>query len=789
MTAGEGRRLALGTVLLAGLGLFVALRLEVTNDITHFLPGGIQRRELSVARELASGELSRTLILLVSGAPGTPAAELAAAGAAFERALRDQPAVAAELAFLEGGPPAEVEQALWSLVQPRRYGFLDLPEGALDADGLADTVADLRRQLATPLSTLVGRVAPEDPWLVLPDLVTGLAAGGEQLVVVDGRFLTGDESATVLFLGTRSASFDAAAMGPLLDGVQAAFARVDGDHDGALQLSLAGSARFALRAETAIKADIQRVGLGSLAGLALLLALLFRSPRLVLLTLPVLGAGFLAGLTACLLVFGRVHGLTLAFGAALIGVSIDYTIHYHCHHLLAPSPDGPRATLRAIAKGLSLGAATTVVGFVALLVATFPGLRELALFAATGIGAALAATHLFLPGLAEARPRLTGLTRRVTAGLDGLLAVLGRRPLLAALPALAALVLAILGLPRVTWNDDVADLNSLDPVLLAEDQAVRDAVMPYEQGRLVVALGDDLQAALEVNDRLAGVLDQARAAGELDGFRSAARLLPSAALQRRRDARLRDDADLWPRLATALEQGGFVVEAFEPLGEHLAGPAPAPLTWDDLTDTPLASLVRPFRVDLPDGVAVLSFVHGLHDAPALAARVGALDGALLVDVSAAFSAAYGAYRSRMTQLLLLGLVAVLALVFLRHRAWRPTAAACLPALLGAAATVSVLALAGLPLNMLSLVSLLMVVSMGVDYGVFLVEAGDHGPALTASHLAVAVAALSTLLGFGLLALSDHPALVSIGAPAGLGVLCCVVLAPTVRLLTRPGRPS
>ena len=53
----------------------------------------------------------------------------------------------------------------------------------------------------------------------------------------------------------------------------------------------------------------------------------------------------------------------------------------------------------------------------------------------------------------------------------------------------------------------------------------------------------------------------------------------------------------------------------------------------------------------------------------------------------------------------------------------------------------------------------------------------------------AVAAVSTLLGFGLLALSDHPALFSIGAPSALGVLLCVVLAPTVRLLTSRQGPT
>ena len=83
--------------------------------------------------------------------------------------------------------------------------------------------------------------------------------------------------------------------------------------------------------------------------------------------------------------------------------------------------------------------------------------------------------------------------------------------------------------------------------------------------------------------------------------------------------------------------------------------------------------------------------------------------------------------------------------------------------------------------MLSLVALLMVVSMGVDYGVLLAECSDDDDgALEATLFAVFVAAVSTVLGFALLSFSRQPALSSIGWTAGVGVLMCLVLAPSVR---------
>jgi predicted exporter len=98
--------------------------------------------------------------------------------------------------------------------------------------------------------------------------------------------------------------------------------------------------------------------------------------------------------------------------------------------------------------------------------------------------------------------------------------------------------------------------------------------------------------------------------------------------------------------------------------------------------------------------------------------------------------------------------------------------------------VALLTLAGVALNVLSLTALLMVVSMAVDYGVFLVETAGDRAAMPATLLSLVVACVTTVLGFGLLGLSDHPALSSLGLTAGTGVIAGLISAPSVLVLTR-----
>jgi predicted exporter len=52
-------------------------------------------------------------------------------------------------------------------------------------------------------------------------------------------------------------------------------------------------------------------------------------------------------------------------------------------------------------------------------------------------------------------------------------------------------------------------------------------------------------------------------------------------------------------------------------------------------------------------------------------------------------------------------------------------------------------------------------------------------------LSLLVSGLTTLLAFGVLALSSHPALRAIGLVTGLGVLAALACAPAAAALARP----
>jgi predicted exporter len=244
-------------------------------------------------------------------------------------------------------------------------------------------------------------------------------------------------------------------------------------------------------------------------------------------------------------------------------------------------------------------------------------------------------------------------------------------------------------------------------------------------------------------------------------------------------------AALAERTLAALEEAGFHSEAFQPFAQDLGEPAPAPLSHADLAASPLADLLAGFRVEAGGRVALLTQLRGVSEPGALAARFAELDDVHYFDQQSFLRGIYAAYRSRTVVLIGLGLLAVAALLYLRYRRLRPTLATILPAVLAAALTLAVLALLGIAVNLLHLLGLLLVLSIGVDYAIFLVTSEAHTRGREAAMLSLVVACLSTCLAFGLLAASSFPALRALGTTTGLGVLLSLALAPAALVLFAP----
>jgi predicted RND superfamily exporter protein len=126
-----------------------------------------------------------------------------------------------------------------------------------------------------------------------------------------------------------------------------------------------------------------------------------------------------------------------------------------------------------------------------------------------------------------------------------------------------------------------------------------------------------------------------------------------------------------------------------------------------------------------------------------------------------------------------------------------TLLALLPLAIGSVVTVGVMAICGVAFNPANMIALPLIVGVGVDNGVHVLH--DYlglrgGPYVLnrSTGAGVAVAALTTVLGFGALMTAGHRGLVSLGFVLALGVTssmiaALVVLPAMLRLMSRESK--
>lgn len=532
------------------------------------------------------------------------------------------------------------------------------------------------------------------------------------------------------------------------------------------QLLAAGGVLYAAAGQAQATREVSWIGGGATLGTLLLLLLAFRRPRVLVSLLPI-GIALIAGCTACVLVFGQINVLTLVLGASLIGVAADYPQHY-----LSKSWGSDDWTswgaLRATLPGLTLSLGTNLVGYLALAFTPFPALTQIALFSAAGlIGAYLCSVCLLPAWLNGLRlrppPSLLGFSSTLLNLRARLLDRVGSLPLLALL-----LLFCAGGLWQLHTQNDIRQWLGQQPQLLTEAKRIAELTGQQPTSQFFLVRAHDEAQLLERQAVLAQRLDQAVAAGQLRGYRALSQLV-AADSQRQplHDALQRLPQHWQPLLAMGIPPAALQGE----LSELTDAPPPR---LDQALAGPLGEAWRPLWLGSnAEGVAGLVSLQGQADSALLRSLGAELPGVQLVDRLGELNGLFGATQLSAAQLKLVASAAILLLLCIPFGLAGALRVVCLP-LLAALAALAGLGWLGQPLTLFSLFGLLLITAIGVDYAILMRE-NIGGPAV--SLLGTLLSALTSWLSFGLLLVSDTPAIANFGLAISLGLLFCFILAP------------
>ncbi|HKK28769.1 MAG TPA: MMPL family transporter, partial [Alphaproteobacteria bacterium] len=581
---------------------------------------------------------------------------------------------------------------------------------------------------------------------------------------------------------------------------------------------------MSLALSLALVAVLLLIGLRSFAGSAFTIICLIVS--------IVLTTGFAA------IAVGELNLISIAFAVLLIGLGLDFAIHFLLHVREAERSGKKRhhaltGTAKVVGPALALSAPTTAIAFFSFMPTDFVGMAQLGLIGGVGVLIAFVVSMTLLPALlalvrsrpaARVRspvdPPITGRPRRIGSLLPLLILVLG--------------VAAAAALPFVRFEADPMALRAPESrsvtafqwlyeeertvpyrasLLVQSEEEAKAAAAQFQELAVVKAANtvsdlvpENQDAKLDLLDISAPSFLYAIEGPGLDLPTAAPELTPAAALAKRlQDARdgtgaaalaaalnsFRAETELNPEFAEHVQKDVF--RYFPQLIELLTSQLDAGF----VTVESLPEAMRE-RFVADDGTRRVEIVPAA-DMRNLDAREAFVEAVKAVEPEVTGGAvqvveAGETVASAMLQATLTALVLVVVLIGTLLRDPVRAGLVVIPLALAAFLTCAAGVLFGVPFNYANVIVLPLLIGAGVDSSIHLLlrsgKLSESGRLFsTSTPRAVTFSALTTVAAFGSLALSPHRGTASMGEllaiAIGFMLLTTLTVLPWLITLRRP----
>jgi hypothetical protein len=640
---------------------------------------------------------------------------------------------------------------------------------------------------------------------------SGLPAGSVGMYRSDGLLISSDGRMLLMVIRPRYPATDLLRTDAMMRQLRtdARYALESGGADAAgCRIDFIGSHAEAENDAASIRRDLALTMVASFILVLVLFLLVVRRISAILFVGVPLGVALVwtLGLTAVFI--DRLSFVTCAFGAALVGLGIDYSIHIYNRYIEEqqrrprPAAEALEIALTRTGQGILLSALTAAVAFFGICFTRFEGLVELGLIGGIGVFCSLAATLFVLPPLillSERLPARLGSHRPPSSlGLGRIATAVRSHPRLTVMIGL--LLTAYLGYhaQHVRFEQDV---NALRELPEHYDDLIRRTENRFElPASQIIAIvgGATLEEALRQNDQLYDRLMRAVPQGyPVLGFDSMRTILASIATQEQARNRLTgilDSPDLEARIRDEARRHNFDRPVIRTLLDQLDG-------WRRLT-TESATLVfgGESSLALADRVRRYVYRDATHSLIATHIYLRPADWHRLQEDFIAFLTRGGNGQTEITgvpivahalrNILIHGMswavvlvsLAVFLLLIAHFRAVRKALLAMTPVLCSMVWTLGAMSLFGMPLNFLSALVIPLIVGLGIDDGIHILQRyyesarSNIEDAVEQTGRAVAFTSLTTILAFSTFFFASFRGIREIGIVAVMGIGFALIAA-------------
>jgi len=746
-------KILIGLLVIALFFMYLIAQLRVVSDIGQFMPTARHDPQLqALMSELQNGPASTALMIRIHDAGSSTLAD-------FSMRLRQKLIKENEIFREVRNGEEAMDWQEFERLFPYRYLLSEKSDWS--SSGLHKTFQQRLVDLRSGAGAVLGDMLGTDPQLVFVKYLHGLIELTGP-IKKHGVWFDRQQRSALMLLQVHGEKLELDLMQNAIDQVQKSF--ISMSPEATAQLEVAGPGVMAVETRAAIERVMHQMTLVIVLLLMIVFVFAYRSLRSLILASIPLASAILVALTVTQLFFGEVHSIVLVFGIALLGVCLDYPLHFFSH--LRPDQT-PVESLKKIWPTLRLGGGSSIFAFLALLGSGFDGLSQLSIFAASGLVTALAVTRYILPYWLSSdciKPRLWSVHIEFS---------FKKRILIALILLMLPVVLIIQS--DIFWETSIHSISPVPASARERDQDLRHSLNIPEVSHVFLLASEDVNSVLLASEKIEKSLNELKDLEIISSIWSPSQILPSSEVQYQRQLSLPSSKELKQNTEKALKGLPFRLAAFEAWVKLVETSRDLePVGYDEILSTPLAVILRQGLFKYQNqwvGVVRVGGVRSnaeLHNWLALHPDVKSS----YVEIKRATEHLLNEYRKTTFERLIVVVIFLGIVVLLWSRSIHDTIWVLLPVGIGILSGIAMPLLMGTAINVFHLLALLLVLGMGLDYSLFFNRTNGGKLEQQQRFHAISISALTTSSAFLVLAFSSVPVLAGMGQTVSSGILGC-----------------
>jgi 1-acyl-sn-glycerol-3-phosphate acyltransferase len=520
--------------------------------------------------------------------------------------------------------------------------------------------------------------------------------------------------------------------------------------------------------------------------IALLLGLYFRNPLVTFFIILPVAFGVVFSLSLLFLFKGVVSAIAIGAGAVVLGIAINYSLHFFTHYKHERNIE---TVLKDLTFPMLIGCTTTVGAFLSLLFAKSEALHDFGLFAAFSLIGAMVFSIVVLPQLL----RLSFKNKNTVSNdevkvtwVDKFTSYRFDKNKLIVLVSMGLTILFSFFAGQVNFESDMNKMSFMTDKTREAEKNLDDVNNFAARSVYVFSTGNDLNDAVQLNEKVYQTLTDLKRKKLIKKFSSINSVLVSEQTQNKRIAN-------WNKFFNAAKKDSikeqlikysaeykFKTDAFSEF-YNLLNTDFKPLNQAD-KDTLTKLLFKDWIGNVNGRPSIINHIKVDAENRKLIYDAFKDDEKIIVfDKQNLTSKFVEVISSDFNVILLITSVLVFSFMLLNHGRIELAIINFLPMFLSWIWILGIMALFGIKFNIINIIISTFIFGLGDDYSIFIMdgllnEYKFGKKTLDSFKSSILLSALITVIGIGVMIFAKHPALQSIALITIIGMVCVVFIS-------------